>query len=268
MLKFKITADAFGALEEGQQSLYSEKDGEYVLSIDGLPEVEDVSGLKSALEKERENARKNAREKKALEEKYGALDIEEFNRLKDAEKDAETAQLEAAGEWDKIKEQMVKEHAKQIADKDKEIDRLTGQIRHITVESAATAALADAGGNVELLKPHLMGRVKLNTDDFTVQVLEADGVTPKVDAQGNPVTIDALVSEMRDSDIFASGFKATEQSGSGSEPTSGGGDQLPGKQNGGTPPVGQTKPRSQMTDREKVDFQKEHGLDALLALPE
>lgn len=269
-LAYKITADAFGDLDEAIQGFYTEQDGEFVLQAEGFPEAEDTSGLKSALQKERENAKKYAREKKALEDKYGTLDIEEFERLKAAEKDAETAKLEAAGEWDKIKAQMVTEHAKHLGEKDKEIDRLTSQIRHITVDSAATQALADAGGNVELLKPHLMNRVRLNTDDFSVQVLEADGTTPKVDASGNPVNIDALVSEMRDSDVFASGFKATSQSGSGSEPTEGGGDQLPGtgKPNGGTPPAGQYKPRSQMSDREKIDAQKALGIDAYLDLPD
>jgi hypothetical protein len=269
-LKFKIAADEFGDLDEALQGFYTEQDGEYVLDAEGLPEAEDTSGLKSALQKERESARKFAREKKALEDKYGTLDVEEFERLKAAEQDAETAKLEAAGEWDKIKAQMIEQHGKELGAKDKEIDRLTTQIRHITVDSAATQALADAGGNVELLKPHLMNRVRLNTDDFSVQILEADGTTPKVDASGNPVTIDTLVREMRDSDVFASGFKATAQSGSGSEPTEGGGDQMPGqgKPNGGTPPAGQFKPRSQMTDREKIDAQKQLGIDAYLNLPD
>ena len=144
---------------------------------------------------------------------------------------------------------------------------MVNQIKHLQVESAATTALADAGGNVELLKPHLLSRLKLDTDDFTVKVLEADGTTPKVDASGNPVNIEVLVREMRESDTFSSGFKATEQSGSGSEPQKGGDASGDGKPNGGTPPAG-TKPRSQMTDREKLDFQQAHGIDALLKLPD
>jgi hypothetical protein len=268
-LKYKISADEFGELDEAIQSFYTEQDDDYVLAAEGLPEAEDTSGLKSALQKERENARKAAREKKALEDKFGNIDLEEINQLKEEKEQAETRKLEEKGEFEKIKDQMREQHAKEIAAKDKEIDRLTGEIRHQKVESTATQALADAGGNVELLKPHLLSRLKLNTDDFSVLVLEDDGKTPKVDASGNPVNIDALVSEMRDSDTFASGFKATSQSGSGSEPTEGGGDQPPGqgKPNGGTPPVG-TKPRSQMSDREKIDFQKEHGIEKLLALPE
>lgn len=268
-LRYKISADDFGDLEESIQGFYTQQDDDYVLAAEGMPDVEDTSGLKSALQKERENARKFAREKKALEDKIGGVDLEEYNKLKEEHEQQETRKLEEAGEFEKIKEQMRAAHAKELANKEKEIDRLTGEIRHQKVESAATQALADAGGNVELLKPHLLSRLKLNTDDFSVQVLEADGATPKVDGGGNPVNIDALVSEMRDSDTFASGFKATQQSGSGSEPTEGGGDILPGqgKPNGGTPPAG-TKPRSQMTDREKIDYQREHGIDALLNLPE
>ncbi|MDR2527942.1 MAG: hypothetical protein LBD04_02845 [Synergistaceae bacterium] len=49
-LKYNITAEEHGKLDEGLKELYSEKDGTFLLRVDGL---EDVSGLKSALEKER-----------------------------------------------------------------------------------------------------------------------------------------------------------------------------------------------------------------------
>lgn len=49
-LKLRITADEYKGLDEGVRGLYEEKDGAYILPVDG---IEDTSGLKSALEKER-----------------------------------------------------------------------------------------------------------------------------------------------------------------------------------------------------------------------
>jgi hypothetical protein len=61
-LKYTVTADEYKGLETGLQGLYSEKDGSYILGVDGL---EDTSGLKSALEKERESRREFEKQIKA-----------------------------------------------------------------------------------------------------------------------------------------------------------------------------------------------------------
>lgn len=257
-------------LHESLHDLYEENDGEYTLippegfvSADGL---EDVSGLKSALNKTREEKREAARKAKALAEKYAGFDVEEYETLKSAQADAETAKLEAAGEWDKIKDQMSTQHATDMAAKDKEISRLTKQIEAVQIDSRVVEAISKAGGNVELLKPHVRRQLQLNTDDFTTVVLDSDGKTPKVDGDGNPIKIDDLISEMRKSDTYAGAFKASDQSGGGADPGKGG-DGSSGA-NGGTPKpnVGDLR-RGIMTDAQKNAFQKEHGLDALLDLP-
>lgn len=266
-LKAKIDAAAFEELDDSIKSLYTEKDGDYILQVDGfVPEdqLEDTSGLKSALAKEREAARKAAQKVKALESKLSGIDPDKYQELLDKEQTAEQQKLEQAGEWDKIKEQMVAAHASELAAKDNDIERLTSQLETVQIDSKVVEAISKAGGNVELLKPHVRSRLQLNTDDFSTTILDSDGKTPKVDGDGNPVTIDTLISEMRKSDTYAGAFKASEQSGSGSEPQSGG--DGPSSVNGGTPRV-ESKPRSQMSDREKVDFQKAHGLDAFMDLP-
>jgi hypothetical protein len=48
-LKYKIDADAFGKLEEAQQALYSEKDGDYVLDVEG------AEGKQSAKQSAKQN---------------------------------------------------------------------------------------------------------------------------------------------------------------------------------------------------------------------
>lgn len=65
-LQFKV--EKLEDVEESIRGLYVEKDGAFVLDAEGLPEVEDVSGLKSALEKERKAARDADKRAKKLED--------------------------------------------------------------------------------------------------------------------------------------------------------------------------------------------------------
>jgi hypothetical protein len=262
--------DSLDELPEQLHDLYEKTDAGFVLippeGFVAADEVEDVGGLKSALTKTREEKREAARKLKLMQEKFSGFDVEEYEKLKAAEMDAETAKLEAAGEWDKIKDQMKTQHAADLAAKDSIIARLTGQLETVQVDSKVVEAISKAGGNVELLKPHVRSRLQLNTDDFTTTVLDSDGKTPKVDGDGNPVTIDTLISEMRKSDTYAGAFKASDQSGSGSDPGKAG--DGPSGSNGGMPKInaGDLR-RGTMTDAQKNAFQKEHGLDALLDLP-
>ena len=48
MLKFQL--DSLDGVDETVRALYTEKDGKFVLGIEGLPQPEDVSGLKSKVE--------------------------------------------------------------------------------------------------------------------------------------------------------------------------------------------------------------------------
>jgi len=261
--------DSLDELPEQLHDLYEEKDGVFHLippeGFVAADDLEDTSGLKSALTKTREEKREAARKLKLLQEKFAGFDVEEYEKLKAAETDAATAKLEAAGEWDKIKIQMKEQHDAQLAQKDKAIARLTSQLERVQVDAKVVEAISKAGGNVELLTPHVRSRLQLNTDDFSMTVLDSDGKTPKVDGDGNPVNIDALVSEMRKSDTYAGAFKASEQSGGGADPGKGGDGGKGG--NGGMPKITGDLRRSTMTEKQKVDFQKAHGLDALLDLP-
>ena len=65
-MALKLTLDSLDGLDDGVKSLYAEKDGKYRLDVEG---IEDTSGLKSALEKERTARRElEKRAKAALSE--------------------------------------------------------------------------------------------------------------------------------------------------------------------------------------------------------
>lgn len=268
-LKFKIDADSFGKLEEAQQALYSEKNGDYVLDVEGAEGEDDVKGLKKALEAEREAARKAARQLKQAQEASSGIDKDKYEELLQKEQDAEEAAALKAGEFEKLKEQMLKKHREDLDKLRNEVTRRDTRIEELTIETAVVNELSKANGNVELLRPHVRKHLKLDAETLEMVVLDNDGSTPKVDGEGKPAKLDSLISEMRKSDTFASAFKATEQSGSGSDPGGDGGSGSTGN-TGGTPPKLKTEglKRSEMSDRQKIDFQNEHGLDALLDLPD
>lgn len=63
MLKFQL--DTLEGVDEAVRALYTEKDGKFVLGIEGLPQQEDVSGLKAKVDEllgEKKAAEKKARE--------------------------------------------------------------------------------------------------------------------------------------------------------------------------------------------------------------
>ncbi len=115
-LKLKLTAEEWKGLEEGLKGLYEEKDGTYVLSIDGL---EDTSGLKSALEKER----KARAEFEKAAKKYEGLgkSPEEITELVKAQEEAEKAKLEQKGEGRSSRPSSLKHHKKELTTRDEAV---------------------------------------------------------------------------------------------------------------------------------------------------
>ena len=249
---------------EGMQEHYSQReDGKYQLAVEA-PEgwaLEDVAGLKSAYSKEKEN-------RKALERKvkaYGDLDpdaareaMQKWDEIKglDPKKDADRIAQE---KFEALQGQIVKKHESELAKRDETNKKLRSQLEHMMVDQAATAALAEAGGSVDLLLPIIRSQTRVTEDDdgsLTVQVLGQDGsprITSKAGDSGM-MTIDELVQELRQSEKYGRAFDASGTSGSGMRPGS------------GVREPGQLK-RSKMTAAQKNDYIEKHGQQAYLKLP-
>jgi hypothetical protein len=267
-LKATLQTEEFETLNDDLKSEYEKTDdGTYRLAIlsgyTSNDKVEDVSGLKSALQKERENAKSASHKLRELQEQFGDIDPEEYSQLKNQAVQAEEERARKAGEWDKLKQQQNEIHQREIGKwKDRE-KQLISAIENAMVDSEVVSALNEAGGQVKLLLPHAKGRMKLVEEDgkFFARVLDETG-TVRVNGEGGFLSAKELISEMRDNDVYAPAFEAGVRSGGGTPPAGGGG-QGDGKK-GGTP---SDLKRSKMTVREKVDFVKEHGDDAYQSLP-
>ena len=205
MFEFPLKVMALDMVPEQYHSLYQpETDAAEGFVLDPLLAGKlDVSGLTSALEKERGAAQKFEKELKA----WRALG-----------QDPETAWAtrEAA-----LRETLTAGFDAALAQKDAAIAELEQRNGAFLIETRATEALLKAGGSVELLMPHIRAAVTLHHDAEkplpTLHILDRDG-TVRRDAEGAPISLEALINEMRNSPVFARAFAATGQRGSGMDP--------------------------------------------------
>ncbi len=207
MLKFQL--DTLEGVDESVRPLYTEKDGKFVLGIEGLPQPEDVSGLKSKVEellgekKAAEKARKEAEEAARLE------------REDAARKSGNVEELEKS--WSEKYNRLQAELGGQL---EQERTGLQGQIRDLTVGRTATdiAAALAIPGSAKALLPHIESRLSVELRDGkpTVVVLDQAG---KLSA----ATLDELKAEFTNDPAFAPLIAGSKASGGGAQGAGNGG---------------------------------------------
>src|SRR4051812_49315938 len=110
MAALQLSVDSIDGLDEALRSLYVEKDGKFQLDVDG---IEDTSGLKTALQKERRTASELQKQTNAW--KALGKTPEQIAELLEAQQQRELTEAERKGEWDKLKTQMNAAHAQERA---------------------------------------------------------------------------------------------------------------------------------------------------------
>lgn len=220
MLKYEL--ENLDGVEESVKSLYEEKDGKYVLKIEGIPEPEDLEGLK----------RKNQEfmdEAKAAKRK--ARELEELARQKEEENARKNGNIEA----------LEKSWGDKLAARETELlnekQALEAQVYKLTVGSKATelAAKLAVPGSDSVLLPHISNRLQVETVDGEIKIRV-------LDLQGKPsaLSIEDLEKEFRANEAFKPLIRASNASGSGAS----------GGQGGGA-----TKKPSEMTTAERQEWQ-------------
>lgn len=267
-MSLQATLDSLDGLPEDFHEDYEKReDNKYHLKIlssyVSKDSVEDVSGLKSALHKERENNKTAAQQLRELKERVGEVDPDEYQRLKDLERQIEEDKAKKAGEWDKLKVQMSDKHQEELSKRDGREKKLLGALEQKTVDADAVSALNEHKGNVTLLLPHVKAHVRMVEEDgaFVARVVD-DAGNPRVNGDGNFLTVRELVSEMRDQETYAKAFENTVKSGGGTPPNGSG-----GQGSGGKGVIPSDLKRSTMTTKDKVAFIRQHGEDAYMELP-
>lgn len=207
MLKFQL--DTLEGVDEAVRALYTEKDGKFVLGIEGLPQQEDVSGLKAKVDELL--GEKKAAEKKAREaEEAARLEREELAR-----KSGNVEELERS--WI---EKFNRREAELNGMLEQERGTLGGQIRDLTVGRTATdlASALAVQGSAKALLPHIERRL-------SVEQRDGKPVVVVLDAQGklSAATLDELKAEIANDAAFAPLIAGSKASGGGAAGAGGGG---------------------------------------------
>jgi hypothetical protein len=212
--------DSLDGLPEAIASEYAKgDDGKFLLQVGATNgfALENVNGLKTALGKERENvATANAKLLRFGELEPGAahaalLKVQEMQDWTPDQKSKEAAEAQIS--------QLNSKHGKEMAKVADEAADLRNQLKGQLVTNDATAAIVAAGGNVELLLPHVEKQMKMADVDgkYVAQVIDDDGIprvsmkTGSTDSMG----IGELVESMKSLENFAPAFAGSGASGSG-----------------------------------------------------
>lgn len=194
-LKYQLTAEEYAQLDEAKQALYALQGDVYICQIEGLPQPEDVTGLK------RKNEELLA-EKRASDERRRAA--EEDARRKEEER------LAAEGNF----KQLYESSQTKTAEWEQRYSQLEQSIHQRDINLAATriaTAIAD-GDNADILKEFIAKRLKV-----------AEGQVRVTDDSGN-LTVSALADLQREfetSPRYASLVRGSQAGGGGAAPKSG-----------------------------------------------
>ena len=212
-LKYQL--DTLDGLDDSVKSLYTEKEGKFVLGIEGLPQPEDVSGLKSKVQelldekKAADKARKDAEDQARLE------------REENARKSGNVEELEKS--WT---EKFNRREAELNGMLEQERGTLSTQIRDLTVGRTATdiASALAIPGSAKALLPHIERRL-------SVEQRDGKPVVVVLDQQGklSAATLDELKAEFANDTAFAPLIAGSKASGGGAAGAGGGGGAAKGK---------------------------------------
>lgn len=230
-----LIVDDITSVPEAFRTEYTEKDGKHHLNVDGL---EDTSGLKSALLKEREANKKAKADAAVMDakvkkwESLGKTDAE-IQEMLDKAAVAEQEAAKKSGNYDALladQRKKADEAAKMLRDKydsekleiAKELDAARASERSAivsnNVQTALTKMKATSEG-LDLLTERLGRRLTIETVEGkrVVQIMQADGVTPMAGSGADgTATVDDLVKEAVKN--YPSLFEGSGAGGSGTDP--------------------------------------------------
>ncbi len=233
----KIQLEDPSGVPEGLKAVVSEEDGKSVLDLTKVMPTEDLTGLKTALQKERANASAYA--------KLGSVDD---ITAKIADLEAKAAKGGKGGEEAQAKlDALTAEYDGKLAAKDESLNKLMRKYAQgeLKAELAKANIIPEA---MDMLAEAAMKQVSFN-DDGSVKVLTPDGKPMIGSGADHGATLSDLAQEIAKGAAYA--VRDSGKSGSGKQPGS----------SGGTPDQ-KTVTRSEFEDMSQLDratFSKNGG---------
>lgn len=248
MAKLAAVVESLDTVPETQRDLYVKgSDNKFWLDTDYKDEIDKIAKNRDDILGEKKGLK--GVEDMLKEAGVKPSDIKQI--LKERKEAAEKKALEA-GEFDKVRQQIVDQHTAELGKRDQRESALVGTISELMVDARAVEAITKAKGSVRLLLPVVKARAQVKETDgkFNLVVTDDKGVPQVRGTKSEPMTLDQLVEELKADKEYAGAFDGTGASGSGA-PASGA--------RGGAPGI---TSRSQLKNsKAKSDYIKEHGLE-------
>jgi len=204
-MKYKVSKEEFAALDEANKALYKATGEDYTLSVDGMPEIEDVAGLKKNLAD-------------LLGEKKAAKTAAEEATQKAAATQA-AADLAAANKSGDIDAINVSWQSKFDA-LGLKLEGVTGQLHTATSGSIATSIAATIGiaGSQGILSDAIGRRLKTEFDETG----QHRTVVLGVDGKPSALTVEELTTEFKTNAAYAPLIVGSKAGGNGTNNAGGG----------------------------------------------
>lgn len=165
MLKFQL--DSLEGLEPAVAAMYVEKDGKFVLAVDGIPQQEpgeDVTGLKSKVEELLAEKKAEAKKRQEAEE---------------AAKRAAEEHARKTGDVEALQKSWEEKHTKALTEKEQTLTALQSQVHALTVGATAARLAGELAvqGSSAVLQRLIEPRLSMEMRDGkpVVVVLDNEG---------------------------------------------------------------------------------------------
>jgi hypothetical protein len=191
-MKLKYRVKTLAEVPEAFHSLYIEKDGEFVLEVDGA-----VS--KDKLDEFRDTNIALKRERDELTAKYGDIDPDKYRELSDLDRRQREKKLIDAGKVDELVAERVNamksDFEKQLAALGGEKSKLTTQLEGLVIDNAIRDAATKAGVRSTAVDDVLLrGRSLFKLQDGRAVPMEGD--KPIFGKSGDPMDIGEWVGTL------------------------------------------------------------------------
>ena len=231
-MALKAQLESLDGLPEALHEYYEEKDGAFVLGVDGmLTEAERDTEI-SGLVKNRDTL---LTEVKKLKGTYRDVDAEKYAELLAKEEELENEKLKSKGDWEAKEKQLGEKFEKERADWTSDREVMSVTINDLMVKNVAMSELGLAKvipNRTHLIMPWIERMVRVVRGDdgkYATEIInQATGevrVSPKSGSM-SPMSIAELVEEMKDSEEYGVCFESDGASGSGASGAGGKGGTL------------------------------------------
>lgn len=222
-----ISAEQHGTLPDVVKAEYKKReDGMFLLQVNEVSGfgLENVTGIKKALSTERklrETAEAKVSQFKDIDAEAARDALAKVAEMDGWDKDTKTKEL-----VEQATRKLSEKHKTELTQKEQRETQLMGALEGALIESAATAAIVEHSGNVDLLLPIVRKYAKVEEKDgkFEVRVLDDDGTNRITSKTGStdPMGIGDFVSTVLKTDKrYQPAFVGSQNSGAGVKPKGG-----------------------------------------------